>query len=151
MYKRVFFLMIVLNFCQSLFAQTNDSTGIIVHKSTRIDEMLKKQFGGSTSTVKQTMSFKNSNYRIKRQGFRVLVLNTNDRELTYRTKGQLLGRYPNQQVYMVYQAPFFKLKLGDFTSRKEAENYRAELAKTFTKAFIIRETVWVKPEDEAKL
>jgi hypothetical protein len=78
------------------------------------------------------------------------VLNTNDRNLTYKTKGQLLGRYPQYQVYTVYQAPFFKLKIGDFVSRKDAEKLRDELLKMFSKGvFILHETVLVKAEAES--
>ncbi len=150
MYKRLFSLIIGVFFYQLLFAQTSDSTGMIVHTNRRLDEMIKKQFTGAPANP--TTTSKNVNYKVKRPGYRILILNTNDRELTYRTKGQLLGRYPNQQLYLVYQAPFFKLKMGDFLSRKEAESLRDELAKTFTKGlFIIRETVLVKPDDQAKL
>ncbi len=151
MNKHVFYLIIGFFFCHSLFAQTNDSTGIVVHKSDRLDQMMKKQFTGATNKPvgATSQSSKLTNYKVKRSGYRILVLNTNDRDLTYKTKGQLLGRYPNQQLYMVYQAPFFKLKMGDFVSRKEAENFRTEISKTIPKGvFIVREMVFVKVEGQ---
>lgn len=154
MYKQFIPLLVILGFTTFLQAQTNDTAGISVHKSSRIDVILKKQFSGGSSTTVLKQTHLNTLYKVKRPGYRVMVLNTNDRVLAYKTKGQLLSRYSDQQVYMWYQSPFFKLKMGDFIDKSDAENLRKELSKTLTKGvFLIRETIIavVKPNDDVKM
>lgn len=154
MYKQFLSLLIALGSTTFSQAQTDD-TGITVHKNSRIDIISKKQFTGTSAaatSIKTTHV--NTVYKVRRQGYRVMVLNTNDRALAYKTKGQLLSRYPDQQVYMSYQSPFFKLKMGDFTDKSDAENLHKELSKTMPKGvFLLRETVIavIKPDDNAKL
>lgn len=153
MYKLFLLLLIVLELSTCLHAQTAD-TGITIHKNSLIDVILKKQFTGTSAASPQKTTHLNTVYKVKRQGYRVMVLNTDDRALAYKIKGQLLSQYPDQQVYMAYQAPFFKLKMGDFTDKSDAENLRKELSKTMAKGvFLVRETIIaiVKPDDDAKM
>lgn len=154
MYKQILPILIALGFSTFLQAQQAYDTGITIHKNSRIDVILKKQFAGTTTPNIQRQTHINTAYKVKRQGYRVMVLNTNDRALAYKTKGQLLSQYPDLQVYMSYQAPFFKLKMGDFTDKPDAENLRKELSKTMPKGvFLVRETVIavVRPDDDAKM
>lgn len=42
-------------------------------------------------------------------------------------KRQLQARLPQYRVYMVFESPFWRVRLGDFTSRSEAESALAEV------------------------
>jgi len=141
--KRILFSLILLLTTAAAFAQ-DDSSGIIVHKDNRIETLLKKQ-----ADINRVAVFKTSNGQYK--GYRIMVLNTNDRELAYKTKGQLLSRFPDNAVYMSYQAPFFKLKIGDFIKRDDADDLRKQLASMMPKGvFVVPDIITVKPEDEKK-
>jgi hypothetical protein len=49
---------------------------------------------------------------------------------------------------MTWQAPFFKLKVGNFREREEAEEFLPELKRLFTTGvYILKETIEVRPED----
>ncbi len=125
-------------------AVAQQDSGIIVHKDSRIETILKKQ-----GDINKVAGFKSSNGQYK--GYRIMVLNSTDRELTYKTKGQLLSRFPEHAVYMSYQAPFFKLKIGDFIKKEDAENLRKQLTNMMPKGvFVVPELIKVKPEDEKK-
>lgn len=126
-------------------AQINDSTALVVHKDSRIDVLLKKQ-----SNINKTAIYKTNNGQYK--GYRVMVLRTNNKELAYRTKGSLLGAYPDTRVYMSYQAPKYILKMGDFLNRSDAEGLRKEIVRMFPSGvFVVPDVIQLKPEDEKKL
>lgn len=131
-------------FCLTLTAQVPPS-GVVLHKDSRIDMLLKKQSDINKIAVKKT-----SGGRYK--GYRVMALNTNDRNLAYQTKAQLLSRFPDYQVYMSYQAPFFKLKIGDFIKRSDAEELRKRISTMVSQGvYIVPDVVILRPEDEERL
>jgi len=120
-------------------------TGVVLHKDSRIDVLLKKQ-----ADINKVAVVKTSSGRYK--GYRVMALNTNDRELAYKTKAQLLSRFPQYSVYMSYQTPFFKLKIGDFTKRDDAEDLRRQLSTMIKQGiYIVPDVVILKPEDVERL
>jgi hypothetical protein len=69
--------------------------------------------------------------RVNMPGFRVQVFNSTDRAQVYQTKGKLYQLYPNHKQYVIAQAPFFKLRFGNFTTRAEADKFRKALAPMF--------------------
>ena len=53
-------------------------------------------------------------------GFRIQVSFTENIELANQVKNELSPLLPDQQVYVVYEAPYYKVRIGDFLSRPEA-------------------------------
>ena len=85
-------------------------------------------------------------------GYRLQVLSTNDKELAFKTRTQLLQKFPEQKVYMYFQAPYVKLKFGNFRSKQEADNYRKQISRMLggISIYLLNERVEVKPEREIK-
>ena len=138
-----FLLTLVIILCSSIAFCQEDST-IIIHKDSRLEALMKKQ-----SDINRVASFKTSNGSYK--GYRIMVLNTNDREFAYKTKGQLLSRFPDHAVYVGYQAPFFKLKMGDFVKKEDAEDLRKQLTSMMPKGvFVVQDIIKMTPEEEQK-
>lgn len=136
------FILLLSVICISAYAQKDS---MIIHKDSRIDLLLKKQ-----SDINKLAAFKTSNGKIK--GFRIMVLNTNNRDLAYKTKAQLLSLFPEYASYMSYQAPFFKLKIGDFLKKEDAEDLRKQLGTLFPKGvFVIPDIIVIRPQDEKRL
>ena len=85
------------------------------------------------------------------KGYRLMLMSTNDRELAMQLRTRLLRQYPEHKVYMAYQAPFIKLKMGNFESREEAEDLKKQLLRqklTPGNIYIVPETIELKPEKE---
>lgn len=76
------------------------------------------------------------------KGYRLLVVNSNDRNYAMKVRAQLLQNYPEQKVYMTFQAPFIKLKFGNFVEKADAEKYRTML----TRAKIVSSNIYLVPE-----
>src|SRR5947208_13872 len=107
----------------SCFAQdvVYDSSSVTVHKDPRLDLLIKKQSQLNEETNKKKTG----------RGFRLLVVNSNKREDAINAKTKLYQLFPELKTYLYYQAPYFKLKAGNFKDRKEAEDYQNKLSKYF--------------------
>ena|SRR5687767_5022018 len=118
-----------------------DTNSVIVHKDARIDLLIKKQIQINEETSREAR-------RIGR-GYRLLVINTNKRDEAVEAKTKVYTFFPELKSYLIYQSPYFKLKVGNFKERKEAEDYRERLQKYFPKGvFIMNDTIEIKPEKE---
>jgi hypothetical protein len=100
-----------------------DSNSVIIHKDPRLDLLVKKQI--------QINEFTSRDARRIGKGFRLLVVNTNKRDEAIEAKTKVYTYFPELKSYLIYQAPYFKLKVGNFKERKEAEDYLNKLKKHF--------------------
>jgi hypothetical protein len=120
------------------FGQT-DTGAIVVHKDARIDLLVKKQIEINELTTRDARRFV--------QGYRILVISSNDRNKVMTAKSKLYQQFPALQVYLMYQAPFYKLKAGNFKDRKDAEDFLSDLQQIFPSGvYIIRDTIEVNPD-----
>ena len=79
----------------------------------------------------------------------MLVVNTNKRDEAVAAKTKVYTFFPELKSYLIYQTPYFKLKVGNFKDKKEAEEYRERLQKYVPKGvYIMNDTIEVKPEKE---
>ncbi len=68
-------------------------------------------------------------------GYRVQLYSDNNAR-TAKTEAQtrarnIAGRFPQYRTYVVYNAPFWRLKVGDFRSQQEANSAAAEIKRAF--------------------
>jgi hypothetical protein len=83
------------------------------------------------------------------KGYRLMLLTTNDRSKAMSVRSSLIQQFPDHKVYMIFQSPFIKLKLGNFVEKKEAEEVRKQILASGIitgNIYLIPETVEVRPE-----
>ena len=56
-------------------------------------------------------------------GFRVQTTLSGEFEDCQRNRNELQKKFPDIKTYIVHEFPFYKLRIGDFQSRKEAEKF----------------------------
>jgi hypothetical protein len=129
----------------NVFAQNDDTalqiSQVIVHQDERLDILGEKE-----------AQINWLNYKLSTRtaiGYRLQVLSTNDRELAMKTKTELLQKFPEQKVYMLFRPPYIKLRFGNFKTKEEAERYRKHISRMLEDAsfFLISERIEVKPEE----
>ena len=121
-----------------------DSNSIVVHKDPRIDLLVKKQIEINEVTTR--------NNRRSAQGYRIQVISTNNRTKALEAKTRIYQRFPELKTYLMYQSPFFKLKVGNFLERQDAESYLQDILQLFpTGVYVVRDVVEVKPEKNAEM
>ena len=125
----------------ALGVSAQDTSSVVVHKDPRIDLLLKKQ-GEVNAAIRK------ANARTAR-GYRLLVINTNKRDDAIAAKTKVYTNFPELKAYLVYQSPYFKLKVGNFKTREEAQQYQKTLGYYFPKGvFIMADTIEITPEKD---
>lgn len=133
----------------SLVAQTDsdpdtDSASVVVYKDPRIDMLVKKQIQVNELTTRDARRYVH--------GYRILVMNTNDRDKAKNAKTKIYQEFPELNAYLMYQSPFMKLKVGDFKTREEAEPYLSAIQRFFPSGvYIIRDVIEVNPDKSGEL
>ncbi len=135
---------------QAQGTETETATVVIV-RDLRLDELANKQYQINKATGEGGISkYKTSGGKFK--GYRLMVINTNNRDLAYQTRGQLSSRFPQHKVYLAYQAPYYKLKMGDFLEKSDAEDLKKQLASIVKQGvFVVPDVINIRPEEEQKL
>lgn len=83
-----------------------------------------------------------SDESVMTNGFRIRIFidsRRNARETSLEVLRRFNERYPFIQVYRSYSAPNFKVTVGNFRNRVEAEKLLAEIKGDYPDAFIVRE------------
>ena len=146
--KKIFVLVVCVVSALKIIAQNAASLSVLetafIHKDPRLDILAKKE--AELNALAAKIAARSA------MGYRLQVLSTNDRELAIKTKAELLQKFPEQKVYMLYQLPYIKLRFGNFKSQAEAESYKNQISRMLGGAsvYLINERIEVKPEKEAK-
>ncbi|MBS1599663.1 MAG: SPOR domain-containing protein [Bacteroidetes bacterium] len=132
-----FFLTIVLiTLLFDSYAQT-DTTSIVIHKDPRVDLLIKKQIQINEETTREARSHV--------PGYRIQVMNSPDRNKVFAAKTKVNQDYPELKSYLIYQAPNYKLKLGNFKTEEDADPYMKKLSKSFpTGVYLTHDIIDIK-------
>ncbi len=134
----VFFLLLV---CSSTHAIANSDTVILV-KDARLDVLVNKQAQINKRTAMMTSS---GLYK----GYRLQVISTPKRDDANQIKSALMNRFPEQKTYTLFQSPNFKVRIGNFLKKEDAEKFRSQLSKFFPKGiYIVEDTIEYTPVEE---
>ena len=75
-------------------------------------------------------------------GYRVQVISTDDIDEANLIRSEIYEKTTRKEVYINFEPPFYKVKVGDFTSKSEAENLRFKLNQLgYTESKVVQETV----------
>lgn len=121
---------LLLGFSPQCFAADT----IIVHKDPRLDTLAAKQAEINASSLRLTPD---GHYK----GFRLLIMTTHSRAEATKAREIVLQNFPYQRAYLSYLSPYFRVKVGNFTSKEDAENFKDELAKVYDGGIYIVEDI----------
>ena len=137
MYKFLFAGLLFL--AQRGWAQA-DTAGVVVTKDPRVDLLVRKQIAINEETTRES--------RRNVQGFRIQVMNTPDRTKVYDAKVKVYQEFPDWKPYLLYQAPNYKLRVGDFKTEEEAQAALQQLSRLFPQGmYVIHDLIELKLSD----
>lgn len=128
-------------FTQQMMA--TDSVGSIsVRKDIRLDVLAAKQAEINKKAVLMNITHAN--------GYRIQVINSSNRDEANAIKAEMLRRFPEQKTYLLYKAPNFKVRVGNFLTQREAEPTRKMIAALYPNRsiYLIADRVEFRPIDE---
>jgi SPOR domain len=145
MKKMLLLVLIVLckgSFGAGIIVLKQNKDTIVVNKDVRLDILNQKQ---SVINKRSKIMTSNGLYR----GYRLQLLSSNNRNQAFKLKYDLLSAFPDQKTYVSYQAPYFKVRFGNFLHRDEAEKMRKLLQKTYPAGvFVVEDTIEYTPKDD---
>lgn len=141
-YRKFFSLLVFFLMRHIGFGQIKDSTQqnkAIVIKDYRLDILSKREAEINTAILK------NQARAVK--GYRLMVLNTSNKDEAFKIRTQLLQKFPEQKLYMWFANPYIRIKFGNFRTKEEADVYKKQISKMLNGATIyyLQETVEVDP------
>ena len=81
-------------------------------------------------------------------GFRVQIIATQDLEKATLLEEEAKSQFATSghKTYLVFEAPLYKIRLGDFTTRNQAEDLKIQaLRYGYRESFIVRTKVTISP------
>lgn len=120
-----------------------DTVGkVVVHQSDEIASILEKKV-----LVNET--------RPKVKGYRIQILSVsgvNSSDKANKEMAEFLMNNPDARAYIVYNAPYFKVRIGDFKTKLEAHHYLQGILKNYPFAFVVIDEVNIPyiPEEEQR-
>lgn len=75
------------------------------------------------------------------QGFRIQIFFGSERKNAIEAKNKVLQLFPDADIYLIYQQPYFKVRVGDYRTKLEAHHLFKELLPHFDKIFIVPDKI----------
>jgi hypothetical protein len=74
-------------------------------------------------------------------GFRVQIYCGTDRNKANAVKTDFMRRYPRTRAYMTYILPQYRIKVGDYATRQEAQQFYNQLTSIYSPCMVVGEIV----------
>ncbi|HEV2354287.1 MAG TPA: SPOR domain-containing protein [Puia sp.] len=121
----------------------DSSAPVVVEKDPRIDQLIRKHMEANDLATRESRRYV--------PGFRILVINSPDRQMVFAAKAKIYEQFPDWKSYLFYQSPNYKLKVGNFKTVDEAEDAMRQLSRLFSSGlYVIPDTIELKLSDVPK-
>ncbi len=132
----LYFLVLMLGISLT-FAQTKGS--VIVIKNPAIDSLIARRV--LLNKLITNNSINKSASSVVVYGYRVQAYFGTDRKEAYKIQAKLKQSYPDFETYISYNLPNYRIKIGDFRNRLEAEKLLSQLRSFYPTLFIFNERI----------
>ena len=146
MVKKGFLLVTLLAGFSSMAAYAQQQKGSVeIIADPLISLMQRNRMGTNitaTSPAKPPVDKKNAT-RTTAMGFRVQIYAGPNRSEAYAEQAKFKRLYKDIDTYVSYDEPNYRVKVGDFRSRNEAQDLMQGLRKQFNNVFIFTEEIYI--------
>lgn len=77
----------------------------------------------------------------KMDGYRIQLFTGVDRNIAIAIRSKFMIDFPAEQIYLIYQQPYFKLRVGDYRNLIEAQSMYTQLQKQFEQILIVPDKI----------
>ena len=145
--KNHVFIIILFICSHSLFGQNNNSySHNVFSEFTEVSEngeLNIEQDSSITNLLNKAVAIDSKTKGIP-QGYRIQIFSAsgiNARDEMNQVKKQFMQLYPDfnyNQIYSVYHAPFFKVRIGNYRDKFEALKFYKEVSRKFPNAYMVK-------------
>jgi len=142
-----FFLTSLISFSQTETFKLEDSGITPTERSSKDGNIIITQDPRLRQIVKRHIEVNNNKF----DGWRVQIYFGSGQKAmaqAQNAKKKFLIRYGNKNsAYIVYDSPFFKVRVGDFRTKAEAMYFKSQIEKTFPQSWVIPDKVFYPIEN----
>ena len=113
---------------QQYTTKSNEDSSIVITSDSRLDDLVKKQ--KELNQQKQTIP-----------GYRIQIYFGSNRPKANELKQDFLNRHPEAAAYLTYQQPNFKVRVGDFRTRLEAQKFLKNIEGQYATSFVVQDEI----------
>ncbi len=132
-------LILVLFFFSSYQAFAQIKGEVIVVKDPFIDSLIAKRI--ELNKVNPTTTNPTSSVVYPSVGYRVQIHYGSNRKVVFSEQSRFKSTYPKLNTYITYKEPNYYVRVGDFRTRSEAQQFLNELRPSYPTLFIFREKI----------
>lgn len=155
---RLSFFLYLLTFCRISLAQdtVSNNTKTVIIQAPKIDSSIIEAVIDSHKLVLGLVEVKNEkidllieDYKAHKKyfGYRIQIFSSSNNRLeAVRAKSEFLRKFSQINSYLVYQAPNYKVRVGDFLDRLEAKKELLLIKESFPNAFLVKGEIEPKIE-----
>lgn len=103
---------------------------VTVHQDARLDKL-----GEFVRSGENTIE------GVKIDGYRIVIFFDQDRTIVGQEKANFLARYSQHKAYVDYVAPNYRVRVGNFRTRLEAEGFKIEILPFFPTAIVVADKI----------
>lgn len=124
------------------FNITPYKTNIEIKENTGNDNQITDAWYGYNKNAEDSLSTDNKKIVGTVDGFRVLVVITDDMNEAESVRDKVYKLTNGKEVYISFEPPFYKVKAGDFVDITDANNFKFKLNQLgYTEARVVQESV----------
>ena len=109
---------------------TESKGEVTINKDERIDALVKEL--GTTKPGKANIQI---------DGYRLQIIASSNKDLVVGERAKFVASYPSVRPYMKYDQPNFRLRVGDFRTKLEAQKLQNELKNAFPYAIVVKDQI----------
>jgi len=128
-FKIVVLLLLFVSFQSKGNTLLTDTGKVIVVQDTRIDALLNKK----TEINKKTDG--------KTSGYRVQIHFGGDSQEAKKIKADFMNAHGDVPAYYIYEQPNFKIRVGDFKTKLEAQKFLKQIKGDFPASFVVEDKI----------
>lgn len=140
----VLFITLFLGFCcMDGFSQQRGKVEVVADPLISVMQRSRKGTNITATSPTRPPIDKETATRTTAMGFRVQIYSGSDRSEAYAEQARFKGLYKGIDTYLSYEEPNYRVKVGDFRSRSEAQDLMQGLRKQFNNVFVFTEEIYV--------
>lgn len=133
----IFICVFIAHFSKAAICDT-----IIIHADARVDMFVNEEIAVNKRTSNMTSG---GLYK----GYRLQVLSTRSREEAFNLKAWFMQNEPGQKAYLLFQSPYFKVRIGNFLTKSDALDFKKELSRIYSQpVYVVDDAVEYTPPDD---
>ena len=125
-------LVVPMTMAQSTETKSNADSSVVIIQDSRLDDLVKRQ--KNANMMKQTMP-----------GYRIQIYFGTVRQKASEVKLAFADKHSDVSSYLTYQQPNYKVRVGDFRTRLEAQKFLKSMEGEYTPMFIVPDEVKLPP------